>query len=204
MLDIWKNKQNSFNDKPFKTNYTIEKNSRIKSNSEKDEYKNLIYYPFSSKEWFTSIYSYNKSYIKSLISYDAVLNKLLKSYCNMLQDKIKVLFKRRRDNKIRYSANKIYTSRAELSHTNTTILITLYLYNKQKSSIERYIRKFITWIRFKKITVKGKTIFIPKHKNSLLHFFKNNFFIFKKWNIIFFKLMGNVVRYLLANVKKVY
>jgi len=164
MLDIWKNKQNSFNDKPFKTNYTIEKNSRIKSNSEKDEYKNLIYYPSSSKEWFTSIYSYNKSYIKSLISYDAVLNKLLKSYCNILQDKIKVLFKRRRDNKIRYSANKIYTSRAELSHTNTTILITLYLYNKQKSSIERYIRKFITWIRFKKIIVNGKTIFIPRQK----------------------------------------
>ena len=204
MLTIWKNKQNSFNDKPFNTNYIIEKNTRIKSNSEKNEYKNLIYYPSSSKEWFSSVYSYNKSYIKSLISYDAVLNKLLKSYCNMLQNKIKVLFKRRRDNKIRYSANKIYASRAELNHTNSKIFITLYLYNKQKSSIERYIRKVITWIRFKKRIVKGKTVYIPNHKNRLLHFFKNNFFIFKKWNMAFFKKMDNVVRYLLVNVRKRY
>ena len=202
MLTIWKNKQNRFDDKPFNKNYIIEKNSRIKSNSEKDEYKNLIYYPSSSKEWFTSIYSYNKSYIKSLISSDAVLNKLLKSYCNMLQNKIKVLFKRRRDNKIRYSANKLYASRAELSHTNTTIFITLFLYNKQKSSIERYIRKVVTWIRFKKIVIYGKTTFIPRHKNRLLHFFKNNFFIFKKWNMAFFKKMDNVVKYLLVNVRK--
>jgi len=62
----------------------------------------------------------------------------------MLQNKIKVLFKRRRDNKIRYSANKIHASRAELNHTNTTVFITLFMYNKQKSSIERYIRKVVT------------------------------------------------------------
>ena len=143
MTTIWKNKQKRLDDKPFNKNHIIEKDSRIKSNSEKDEYKNLIYYPSSSKEWFSSIYSYNKSYIKSLISNDAVLNKLLKSYCNILQNKIKILFKRRRYNKARYSANKIYASRAELNHTNTKIFITLYLYNKQKSSIERYIKKVI-------------------------------------------------------------
>ena len=62
----------------------------------------------------------------------------------MLEDKIKVLFKRRRYNKTRYSANKIYASRAELNHTNTNIFITLYVYNKQKSSIERSIRIVIT------------------------------------------------------------
>ena len=50
MLHILKNKQNRFNVKPINNNYIIEKNSRIKSNSEKDEYKNLIYYPSSSKE----------------------------------------------------------------------------------------------------------------------------------------------------------
>ena len=98
----------------------------------------------------------------------------------MLQDKIKILFKRRRDNKIRYSANKIYASRAELKHTNTNLLITLYTYNKQKSSIERHIRKIVTFIKFKEIFVKGKQQFIPNHKNRLLHILKNNFFIFRK------------------------
>ena len=202
MLNIFKNKQNSFNHK-LSTNI-IEKNTQIQNNSKKDEYKNTIYYPFSSKEWFTNIYSYNKSYVKSLTSYNTVLNKLFKSYCNMLQEKIKILFKRRRDNKTRYSANKIYASRAELNHTNTKIFITLYLYNKQKSSIERYIRKIITWIIFKKKIVEGNSVFIPNHKNKLLHLLKNNFFIFKKWNMAFFNKINNVVRYLIVNLKKKY
>ena len=79
MLTILKNKQNSFNDKPLSTNYIIEKNQKIQSNSERDEYNNIIFYTSSNKEWFSSVYSYNKSYIKSLISNDAVLNKLLRS-----------------------------------------------------------------------------------------------------------------------------
>jgi hypothetical protein len=160
MLNIFKNKQNSFNDKSLNTNYIIEKNPKIQSNSERDEYNNLKFYTSSSKEWFSSIYSYNKSYIKSLISYDTVLNKLLRSYCNMLQDKIKILFKRRRNNKIRYSANKIYASRAELKHTNTKLFITFYIYNKQKSSIERYILKILLLIKYRKLIVEGKKIFL--------------------------------------------
>lgn len=98
----------------------------------------------------------------------------------MLQDKLTILFKRRRDNKVRYSARKIYASRAELKHTNTKLFITLYVYNKQKSSIERDIKNIITLIRFEKKIIEDKTVFIPKHKNRLLHLLKNNFFIFRK------------------------
>jgi hypothetical protein len=208
MLSIFNSKQNRFYAKSLFTNYVIEKNTKIQSNSERDEYKNTIYYPFASKEWSTSIYSYNKSYIKSLISNDALVNKLLKSYCNMFKNRIKILFKRRRDNKIRYSANKVYTSRAELNHTNTNTFITLHLYNKQKSSIERYIIKAITFICFKKRIIikdgKKKTIFIPNHKNRLLYSLKNNFFLFRKFNIAFFNIINNVLRYLLVNLRKRY
>jgi hypothetical protein len=179
-----------------------EKNIKTKSNSERKEYNNIIFYPSSGKEWFSSVYSYNKSYIKSLISYDAVLNKLLRSYCNMLIYKKKKLFKRRRDNKLRYSANKIYAARAELNHTNTKLYITLYIYNKQKSSIERYIRKITTLIRFEKKVVGGKPMWKPNHKNRLLHILKNKFFMFRKWNMAFFKPMNNLVRYLLVKLRK--
>jgi hypothetical protein len=123
------------------------------------------------------MYSYNKSYIKLLISLNGLANKLFKSYCNMLEDKIKILFKRRRDNKIRYSADKIYVSRAELDHTNTDISITFYLYNKKKSSIEQLIRKFTTWVNFIKVSKKKK---IPNHKNRLFHNLKNDYFTFDK------------------------
>lgn len=204
MVNIFKNKQKSFNYKALNNNYFADKKVNSQSNSEIDEYKNIISYPSSSKEWFSSVYSYNKSYIKNLISYDAVLNKLLRSYCNMLQDKIKILFKRRRSNKIRYSANKIFASRAELNHINGKLLILLHVYNKPISSIEWYIRKVITLIKFKKKMVKGKPVFLPNHKNRLVHLLKNNFLIFRKWNIVFFKTINNSVRYLLINLTKRY
>ena len=50
MLNIFKNKQNSFNDKSLNTNYILEKNHKIQSNSERDEYNNIIFYTSSSKE----------------------------------------------------------------------------------------------------------------------------------------------------------
>ena len=103
----------------------------------------------------------------------------------MLQDKIKILFKRRRNNKIRYSANKIYASRAELKHTNTKLLITLYTYNKEKSSIEIFIRKIVTLIRFNKAFIDGKAVFTANHKNRIVHTLKNNFFIY----FIFFNFL---------------
>ena len=204
MLTILKNKQNSFNDKPLSTNYIIEKNQKIQSNSERDEYNNIIFYTSSNKEWFSSVYSYNKSYIKSLISNDAVLNKLLRSYCNMLQDKIKILFKRRRDNKIRYSANKIYASRAELKHTNTKLFITLYIYNKQKSSIEWFILKILELVKYRKLIVDGERVFVPNHENRIPALLKNNFFIFRKWNMAFFKTNNNLIRYFLVDLRRKY
>jgi len=98
----------------------------------------------------------------------------------MLQHKIKILFKRRRNNKSRYSANKIYVSRAELKHTNTNILIVLYTYNKQKLSIEWYIRKLVTVIKKKKILIDNKKKYKITHKNRIIHLLKNKFFVIKK------------------------
>ena len=50
MLNKFKNKQYNFNDKSLNTNYIIEKNNKIQSNSESDEYNNNIYHHSSSKE----------------------------------------------------------------------------------------------------------------------------------------------------------
>ena len=93
---------------------------------------------------------------------------------------MKVLFKRRRHNKSRYSANKIYISRAELKHTNTKLFIVLYTYNKQKSSIERYIRKLITLTKINKTFVENDRKYIITYKSRLVSLLKNKFFLFKK------------------------
>ena len=225
MINLFKNKQNNvlssntnniskkirenylttsfINVNPFTINSTGSK-AFPKKNERKNEYTNIVFYPFSSKEWFSSLYSYNKSYIKNTITYDVVLSKLINSYCNMLQNSIKTLFKRRRDNKIRYSANKIYVSKPELKHTNDKVVVTLYLYNKEKSSIEQYIRKVITLIKLKKQVVEGTAEFMPNHKNRLFYLLKNKIFVFKKWNMISFKPINNPVEYLLVGLRRRY
>ena len=203
MLNIFKEKKNNTNDKSLSIN-TIdkEKNEKINNKFNKDVNNNIIYYPSSSKEWFSSVYNYNISYSKLLIVYDVILNKLFGTYCNMLQNKIKVLFKRRRDNKCRYSANKIYVSRAELKHTNTKLLIILYTYNKQKLSIERYIRKLVTLTKINKLLVEDDMKYVITHKNRIIHLLKNKFFVFKKWRMTFFILTNNLLKYLILNIKR--
>jgi len=203
MLNIFKEKQNNINDRSLSINHiNKEKNDQINNKFKKDKYNNIIYYPSSSKEWFSSVYSFNKSYSKLLVVYDTILNKLFGTYCNMLQNKIRVLFKRRRDNKSRYSANKIYVSRAELKHTNTKLLIILYTYNKQRLSIERYIRKLVTFTKINKMLVEDEMKYVITHKNRVIHLLKNKFFVFKKWRMAFFVLTNNLLNYLVINIKR--
>ena len=93
MLNIVKNKKYNFNESFLASNCITEKNLIIKNDSQISGNINTIFYPSSSKEWYNNIYSFNKSYIKSLISKYTVLNKLFRSYSNMLPDKIKILYK---------------------------------------------------------------------------------------------------------------
>jgi hypothetical protein len=97
----------------------------------------------------------------------------------MFENRIKILFKRRRANKNRYSANKIYVSRAELKHTNTKLFIILYVYNKQKSLIERNIRKLIKLTTYEKHFIGDDIAVMKKHTNRLEYIFKR-FIYFKK------------------------
>jgi len=183
-------------------------NTHLLNRYEKEEYENTIYYPSSSKEWFSSIYSYNKSYIKPLISHNFKLNEIFSYYCNMLLSKIKILFKRRRHNKSRYSGDKIYVSRAELKHTNTKILIILYTFNKKKISMLRNIKKLILLTNNIKTTKIDKTIdgadieYVVPYKNRAMFLLKKNFFVFKKLKMTFFKMHNNLLKYFYLNIKK--
>jgi len=119
----------------------------------------------------------------------------------MLQDKIKGLFKRRRHNIIRYSANKIYVSRTETKHTNTKVDILFYVYNKQKAFFERYVRKNMN-LKITKIYSVGNNI-VKKliNKNRLTHTLKKQFFIFKKFNTTFVKKNDNLFSGMAPDVK---
>jgi hypothetical protein len=98
----------------------------------------------------------------------------------MLAKKVKTFFKRRRDNKIRYSANKLFISKPELQHTNSDISVSQSAFNKKELSLSKQLRKLLTFIMFKKIAVGTQKVLIPNHKNRLVHLVKGNFFAFKK------------------------
>jgi hypothetical protein len=98
----------------------------------------------------------------------------------MLEDKIRLPFKRRRTNKIRYSADKIYVSRAELKHTNTKLTIMLYIYNKQKFSMVHYMNNLLVLELFKEVLGEEGVNIVTTYIYRLLTILKNTFFCFKK------------------------
>ena len=98
----------------------------------------------------------------------------------MVEDKIKLLFKRRRTNKIRYSADKIYVSRPELKHTNNKITIMIYMYNKQKLSIGRFLTKLVTYKRSNKVLGEKVGEKAQNFKNKFLTVLKKSFFFLNK------------------------
>jgi len=205
--------------KPFFSSNSVIADVISKNCIMQDEYKGPIkYYPSSSKEWFNSIYAYNKSYTKLMVYTDKIINNLLKNYINMIIDKIKIRFKSRNPRKSRLSSNKVYVSRAEIKHTNTKVVITLYIYNKQKYYLKRKLINIVKNIDIKK---RKQLSFILKLNNMFTYIFKNmsvnlkkslvlsyifrkRFSYFNKSNFTFVKKINNILILYLLKINKIY
>jgi hypothetical protein len=113
----------------------------------------------AAQEWFNSIYSYNKNYIKLLPVADENLINLLNSYFNFFID-YKVLNTKRIANRYRrLSANKVFVGKGELKHTNEKVIITSYVYNVEQLYLKSLIKK------------QAKSLFYP---NKELEKYVNN------------------------------
>jgi hypothetical protein len=114
----------------------------------------------ANKEWFNSIYSFNKNTSKLLPVADNLVIKLIRSYFYMysrsLEKKIKSRPRRFRTWMRILSSRKIIVSKPELKHTNDKIIITLYIFNRQNNY---YIKKINKIIRL-------NTLHIKKFKNK--------------------------------------
>lgn len=202
MLNLLNKKSNSIVDNKI-TNFTQNRNDKIvyqEKIRENLKTKNILqYYPSSNKEWSNSIYAFNKSYIKSLVNADKIVNNLFKSYINILTSKLKILFKRRRVRKNRFSANRIYVSRAEMKHTNAKVIITLYTYNKQKYIFNRKIRSLAKNIYAKK--QKENIRSFKNHIKSMVKYFVYNTY-YIRLNLYFKHELRNIQNMLKLNVFK--
>jgi hypothetical protein len=150
-------------------------NSNLKTiplNNTKNTLGPMRYFPPTNQEWFNSIYVYNNTYTKNITIANKNLSKLIKSYFNLYFSK-KLLYSKRVLARFKKLAiNKIFISKAELKHTNSKVIITLYIYDEERR---------ILLNRLKRI----EAILFPSFKLSLNEFHRNKALsLFDKLSII--------------------
>ena len=95
---------------------------------------------------------------------DKVILRFLKSYFNLYSRKLenKVRFIKTRIRFRRLSTNRILISKAELKHTSYKVIITLYIYNRQKKYYLNKLKRISTLDLLKKKSFKYKLYTIRK------------------------------------------
>ena len=99
------------------------------------------HFPSATKEWFNSIYAFNSNSIKNLSIADKNLIKLIKSYFNLYFNNSLLKSKRVATRFKRLAVKKIFISKAELKHTSSKVIITLYVYNEERRILIRKIKR---------------------------------------------------------------
>lgn len=133
-------------------------------------YKNFV--P-AIRDWKNSIYVYNKNTLSLIPLASNYIMKLIKGYFTLsnlrLERKLRKEKLRRRS--VKLSTNKIFLSDGEFKHTNDKVIITLYLYNRQKYNYlyklkKRYVKLFVKAIFLEKLNlIKSKWLNrLEKHK----------------------------------------
>ena len=142
------------------------------------------YFPPFSKEWKNSIYVFNFNNLKNLPLYNININRLVKTYFNLYFNPKFINNKFTSPRAKRLSLNKIFVSKAEIKHTNSKAIISIYTYNREKRVLLKKIRK-IKKLFYKRIlsllynsdklylgkninTIRLKTIFTLLHKELIL------------------------------------
>lgn len=129
-----------------------------------------------NKEWINDIYCYNKNHIKHLPSLDNTINKLIKSYFNLFnkEKEEKTNVKRSRVRFLNKTVNKIFVSKAELRHTNTNVVATVYVYNRQ---LKYYTNKLVDIGMNKCYNNHGKNYkYILENRKNSNKFINKNFY----------------------------
>ena len=126
------------------------------------------YFPASSKEWKDTIYFFNHNNVKNLPSNHVNINKLLTSYFHSSLNKAFVLSRYIALKRKKKSINKILISKAEIKHTNSKSVITVFIYNKEKLILIKKIKKIQELIFIIINTVIGY-IFRLKYLNIALN-----------------------------------
>ena len=121
----------------------------------KDTVGESKYLPPASREWTNNVYNYNLNNVKNYPVHNLNINTLIKGYFSMYFNYKEFKGKRFRNKGI--SLNRIFVSKAEVKHTNSKAIITIYVYNREKLILLKKI-KLLKLILTKFILIQTKLI----------------------------------------------
>ena len=157
-------------------------------NGNTNEIGEMKHFPPASKEWFNSIYAFNKNTSKLSYTTDKFIINMIRSFFNIYSKKLEYNIKspRLRTWRRRISTNKILVSRAELKHTSDRVSITVYVYNRQKKYYLNKIKKIkiLNIIKKKGIKIINKKSFLKRIRLIKLKASKVISNVIKKENVI--------------------
>jgi len=184
--------------KPIIFTKKIEVNCKsIPLNKTKNTLGPMKYFPPACQEWFNSIYTYNSIYSKNITVADKNLSTLIKSYFNLYFNKKLLISKRILTRFRRLAVNKVFISKAELKHTSSKVIITLYIYNEERRALLNRI-KIIETMLFPYLNSVSKKIF----ENEIIYLDKKlNMIKKERKNISLVNLLKEIRQHVIEEIK---
>ena len=178
---------------------SIIKKINIKKSYNFDNTYSLKHFPSSTRFWDSSIFLYNNNTLSLIPNISKLAINFIKNYFYLFNRKIERKIRRKKiyNRHRKLSINRIFLSKGEFKHTNNKVIITLYIYNKQKNNYlqklkQRYITKFLKnilsfkknnilkFLSYRKKILSNKLILLKKLKkisiNGTLGLIDANFF----------------------------
>lgn len=184
--------------KPLIFTKKLEDNCKsIPLNNTKNTLGPIRYFPPACQEWLNSIYTYNSIYNKNITIANKNLSALIKSYFNLYFNKKLLINKRIAIRFRRLAVNKVFISKAELKHTSSKIIITLYIYNEERRTLLNRI-KIIESMLFPYFNSVSKEVFENKiiSLNQKLNMIKK-----ERKNISFLNLLKEIKQRVFEEIK---
>jgi len=157
----------------------------------------LRYFPPACQEWYNSIYTYNSIYSKNITIADKNLSTLIKSYLNFYFNKKLFISKRIITRFKRLAVNKVFVSKAELKHTSSKVIVTLYIYNEERRALLNKI-KIIETMLFPYLNSVSKEVF----ENGIISLDKKlNIIKKERKNISLVNLLKEIKQHIIEEIK---
>lgn len=143
------------------------------------------YLPPYFEEWNNTTYSFNKNLTQNITVYSSMINKIIKSYFNLLYLNYKYSIPQKK----RLFLKDIYSSDIKIKFTNSKAIITLYTLNLRKHLFTKYLNYFYYYSmekEWEEISSERKNR-IGYEPYSLIKILKNKFLKFIGIETIYFK-----------------